>query len=104
MSLSKNEIKTRAQAFASEWQGEASEKAESQSFWNDFFLIFGVDRRRIASYEKNVEKCGGKTGFIDLFWRGTLIVEHKSKGGDLEKAYAQATDYFPGLKDTELPR
>ena len=104
MSLSKNEIKTRAQAFASKWQGEASEKAESQSFWNGFFHIFGVARRRFASFEKNVEKCGGKTGFIDLFWRGTLIVEHKSKGGDLEKAYAQATDYFPGLKDTELPR
>ncbi|MBU2330288.1 N-6 DNA methylase, partial [Patescibacteria group bacterium] len=30
--------------------------------------------------------------------------EHKSKGMSLDKAYTQAKDYFPGLKDAELPR
>ena len=46
----------------------------------------------------------GNQGFIDLFWKGTLLVEHKSKGRDLDKAFEQATDYFPGLKEHELPK
>jgi hypothetical protein len=39
-----------------------------------------------------------------LFWKGTLLVEHKSKGHDLDKAYQQALDYFPCLKDQDLPK
>jgi hypothetical protein len=46
--------------------GEASERAEAQSFWNEFFQIVNIHRRRVASFE--------------------------------------ATDYFSGLKDEELPR
>ena len=46
------EIKSRSIAFAKEWQGEASERAEAQSFWNDFFAIFGVHRRRVGIYLK----------------------------------------------------
>ncbi|WOH59466.1 class I SAM-dependent DNA methyltransferase [Bradyrhizobium sp. BWC-3-1] len=33
-----------------------------------------------------------------------LLVEQKSAGHDLKKAKKQALDYFPGLKDNELPR
>ena len=50
------EIKTRSIAFAKEWQGEASERAEAQSFWNEFFAIFGVPRRSVARYEASVKK------------------------------------------------
>jgi hypothetical protein len=51
-----------------------------------------------------VKLLGEKRGFIDLFWKGTLLIEQKSKGRSLVKAKAQALDYFPGLKDKELPR
>ncbi|MEA3373840.1 MAG: DNA methyltransferase [Campylobacterota bacterium] len=104
MALSWNEIKNRAISFSKEWENESKEHAESQSFWNDFFNIFGISRRRVASFEEPVKKLGDKRGRIDLFWKGTLLVEHKSKGKDLDKAYAQALDYFPGLKDAELPK
>ena len=50
------------------------------------------------------KKPGGQRGFIDLFWRGLLLVEQKSAGRDLVKAKQQALDYFPGLKDADLPR
>jgi len=33
-----------------------------------------------------------------------LLVEQKSAGRDLTKAKEQAFDYFPGIKDSELPR
>ncbi|CCI26855.1 DNA methylase [Microcystis aeruginosa PCC 9809] len=104
MPLSWNEIKNRAIAFQKEWEGETSEKAESQSFWNDFFHVFGISRRRVASFEQPIKKADNKQGFIDLLWKGTILVEHKSKGKDLEKAPQQAKDYFPNLKEHELPR
>ena len=34
MPLSWNEIKSRAIAFAKEWEGEAREEAEAKSFWD----------------------------------------------------------------------
>jgi hypothetical protein len=104
MVLSWNEIKNRAINFSKEWEIEEKEHAESQSFWNDFFNIFGISRKRVASFEEPVKKLGEKRGRIDLFWKGTLLVEHKSRGKDLDKAYTQAMDYFPGLKEAELPK
>ena len=104
MPLSWNEIRDRAVAFVREWQNETSEDAEAKSFWDAFFQVFGVHRRRLASFEHNVRKASGAQGFIDLFWPGILIAEHKSRGKNLDSAFTQATDYFPGLKDAELPR
>ncbi|MGD9639412.1 MAG: class I SAM-dependent DNA methyltransferase [Alphaproteobacteria bacterium] len=104
MSLSWNEIRDRSIEFQKEWENAGYEKGETQSFYNDFFQVFGVNRRRVASFEEPVKKLGDKRGFIDLFWKGKLLVEQKSKGRDLKKAKEQALDYFPNLKDTELPR
>jgi len=104
MVLSWNEIKNRALNFTKEWENETSENAEAKSFWDGFFDVFGVPRRRVATFEKSVKKLDNKQGFIDLLWKGVILVEHKSKGKNLEKAYQQAIDYFPGLKDHELPK
>lgn len=100
MALSWNEIRSRAIVFTKEWEDESRENAESQSFWNDFFQVFGVSRRRVATFEKPVEKLGDKKGSIDLLWKGVILVEHKSRGKDLDKAFAQAKDYFPGIKES----
>ena len=95
MALSWNEIKDRALKFTKEWEGESRERAEKDSFWNDFFNVFGISgRRRVATFEEPVKKLDNRQGFIDLFWKGTLLVEHKSKGKDLNAAFSQATDYF----------
>ena len=104
MTLSWNEIKDRALRFAREWATEESEDAEAQTFLNEFFNVFGVSRRRFATFETKTKKLDGKDGYIDLLWKGKLLVEQKSRGKDLQRAYKQATDYFPGLKDHELPR
>ena len=104
MPLSWNEIKSRAITFVNEWKGETSEKAEAQTFQNEFLNIFGITRRRVASFEKKVKKAGSGTGFIDLFWKGLLLIEMKSTGKDLGAAFKQATDYFHGLKEHELPK
>jgi hypothetical protein len=104
MPLSWNEIKDRALKFSHEWADESSEDAEAKSFWDAFFTVFGVPRRRVATFEQPVKKSDGHGGFIDLLWKGILLVEHKSRGKDLNTAFQQAKDYFPGLKDRDLPR
>jgi hypothetical protein len=110
MPLSLNEIKDRALAFSREWEGAKAERAEAQTFWNEFFAVFGISRRRIATFEEPVktmplfDKQPVKGGFIDLFWRGILIAEHKSLGHNLDSAYKQALDYFAGLPERDLPR
>lgn len=104
MPISLNEIRKRATEFSKEWENVADERAEAQTFWNNFFNVFGVSRKRVATFEKPVKKADGHQGFIDLLWKGIVLVEHKSKGKDLNTAYKQAKDYFPGLKDEELPR
>ena len=104
MALSWNEIKDRSLKFTKEWEGESRERAEKDTFLNDFFHVFGISRRRLATFEEPVKKLNDHQGFIDLFWKGTLLVEHKSKGKDLDAAFEQATDYFYGIKEHELPK
>ena len=104
MRLSWNEVRVRAAGFAHEWWNTVRERSETQSFYNDFFEIFGVKRRSVARYEQHVKKLDNHSGFIDLFWPGVLIVEQKSAGRDLSRAYDQAGDYFDALKESERPR
>ncbi len=105
MPLSLNEIRDRALRFARDWAGVTSERAEAQTFWNEFFQVFGVHRRRVAVFEQKARRfTGSEHGRIDVFWPGVMLAEHKSAGVDLDTAYRQATDYFAGLADAELPR
>jgi len=104
MRLSWNEVRTRAAAFAEAWKDATYEKGETQSFYNAFFQVFGVKRRSVARYEAHVTKLDNRSGFIDLFWPGVLLVEQKSAGRDLGKAYEQAGEYFDALPERERPR
>lgn len=104
MPLSWNEIRANALAFSKEWATEVSEDAEAKSFWDDFFRVFGVPRRRLAVFEKLVSKAGDRSGYIDLFWPKVLIAEHKSRGRNLDRAFDQAIDYFPGLDPDDYPQ
>jgi len=108
MPLSWNEIRSNALGFSKEWATGVKEEAEAKSFWDDFFRIFGLTRRHVASFEEPVKNLSGSYGFIDLFWKGTLLVEHKSRGKSLTKAQSQAMDYIQSLqregRGDEAPR
>ncbi len=74
--------------------------------------MFGIDRRRVAIFEKQVKlsRVGEKIkrGRIDAFWKGVLLIEHKSADQDLDRAFEQATEYFEAignnLAERDLPR
>ena len=108
MPLSWSEIRDRAVAFSREYAVASSEKSLSQQYWRDFFNVFGVDGKKVSAYEAQVKlaRAQGKFshGWIDVFWRGKLLIEMKSAGQNLERAYAQALEYFDNLPTRDLPR
>jgi hypothetical protein len=108
MPISWNEIRQNSIRFARQWAGATSEIGEKQTFWNEFFEVFGMRRRAVASFEEPVKQISGKYGHIDLFWKGMLLVEHKSRGQDLGKAESQAFQYIQDLlrehREDEVPR
>ena len=103
MSIQWNEIKSRALLFSQTWADAHNEKSQSTPFWIAFFEIFGITDKRVASFEHNVTKLSGAPGFVDLFWPGKLLVEHKSLGKDLTQANHQAMDYLHDIPEHELP-
>lgn len=96
--LSWNEIHQRAVLFARDWSSAAREQADKQTFWNEFFLVFGIPRRTVASFEEPVRRLRGTYGFIDLLWKGKLLVEHKTTCASLEAAETQAFEYVQDLQ------
>lgn len=104
MALSWNEIKERAVKFSKEWADTQNEEADAKPFLDAFFEVFGVPRKKIGTFEHKVKKLNEADGYIDLLWKGTILIEMKSKGKNLEKAFVQAKEYAQGLKPYELPK
>ncbi len=104
MALSWNEIKDRALNFSKEWEDTQNEEADAKPFLVEFFNVFGISSKRVSTFEHRVKKLDNKDGYIDLLWKGTILIEMKSRGKNLDKAYQQAIDYTRGLKQHELPK
>jgi hypothetical protein len=104
MGLNWNEIKSRALLFSKTWADASNEDSEAKPFWIDFFEIFGITNKRVATFELHVKKLGGAQGFMDLFWPGVLLVEHKSRGKSLDAAMDQAIGYLHNLVERDLPQ
>ena len=105
--ISLTEMQSRARKFVADWNGESRERAEAQSWWNAFFEVFGVERRRLAIFERRARRAStGGDGNIDVFMPGVMIAEHKSLGKDAGKGTSQAFDYLEGgdIAAHEAPR
>ena len=88
-----NEIRRAATAFSKRWKNAFDEKSQAQSFLKELFAVFGVDAVTVATFEHRVKFADGAQGFIDCFWPGRVLVEMKSRGHDLDAAYAQTVEY-----------
>ena len=104
MVLSWNEIKDRALSFSKEWAGTSNEEADAKQFLVAFFNVFGISSKRVSTFEHRVKKLDERDGYIDLLWKGNILIEMKSRGKNLDKAYRQAIEYTHGLKEYELPK
>lgn len=98
------DIKQSAAQFVIKYKSAKSENSQKQAFWIDFFKIFGVSHDQVGLFEAHVKKLDNHDGWIDYFWPGKLIIEHKSRGEDLDRALFQAYDYAFNLPKSETPR
>lgn len=99
------DMATRAHQFVADWAGESRERAEKDTFWNAFFGVFGIDRRRVGGVFEYVAQrhSTGNHGFMDLFWPGHIAVEHKSANRDLDAAMDQLADYLLTVDEIDMP-
>ena len=104
MRLSWNEVRARAGAFRRKWAGVGYEKGKTQSFYSEFFRVFGVRRGSVARYVHHAHELDDRSGVVDLFWPGVLIVEQESAGRDLSNAYGQSGEYLDALPEHQRPR
>jgi hypothetical protein len=90
-----------AEIFAERWHKEESEKQNAQSFWREFFIdVCGVSDLREAEIEFErpvINSKKGTTNSIDVFWKNTVLIEHKSAGKNLDVAEQQARGYIVSL-------
>lgn len=96
-----------ARQFADKYKDIKSEKQFDQSFWRDLFTnVFGIDDLLAVGIEFQFPVRSQETGtikFIDALWPSVVLVEHKSAGEDLDKAYKQATEYWISLPVSHRP-
>ena len=93
--------------FAERWKDRTREKQESESFWQEFFRdVCGLTDLREANIEFQktvISQKNNKDNFIDVFWKDTMLVEHKSAGKSLDNAEQQARGYLSALPPALRP-
>ncbi len=105
MAINWRDIQEQAEAFAHRYADAKDEDRDAKPFWKDLLELYGVDPRQIGAFEERV-RIHGRPGVarIDYFAPRKFIIEHKSRGKDLDAAYRQAMDYFDALPKSERPR
>lgn len=98
MPLSWNEIRKRAIEFSQEYANATRENAETQSFYNEFFNVFGISRRRVASFEEPVKKLGD-IGNDEVFINGREISHYITRVAFLRDGRVLAVE--PLKRDTD---
>jgi hypothetical protein len=88
----------RANAFSKLFANANYEMGQAQNFMRGLCDIYGISPYRAAIFEDRVAKNGGGINRLDGLFPGLLLVEMKSKGKSLEKAYEQTKGYVEKLK------
>ena len=100
--------KQQAAIFADKWKNFTDEKQHCRGFWSEFFrTLCGVEDEEAAGieYEKKVKSSlSGNQGYIDVYWKNVVLIEHKSTGENLDKAEIQARGYMKSLPPGYRPR
>ena len=99
-------LRERAIRFSNSHKDYSQEEGQKQTFWNNFFKIFGLERSEHAVFECPVKNIDGQTEFMDLFWKKTLLVEHKTLNSeDLNTTMKrQSLRYYSNLESNVQPR
>lgn len=88
-----------ARLIAQRYADVSAEKQYAQTFWRDIFTDLALmDTFSKVEFEYPVRSHLTNTiKFIDVLWPGVVLIEHKSRGADLDKAEEQAREYLQSL-------
>jgi hypothetical protein len=93
--------------FADRWKDRSKERQEAESFWQEFFRdVCGLSDLREAKIEFQktvVSEKNNRDNYIDVFWEGVFLAEHKSAGKNLDEAEKQARHYNSSLPPALRP-
>ena len=82
---------------------EGYERGQSQNFWTQIFNAYGVSGQvQLKAFEHRL-KDEKSQKYVDAFIPKLVMIEQKSRGLDLNKAYKQVSEYYDKLK-TDKPR
>jgi N-6 DNA Methylase len=99
-------LNARADGFSKQFASATYEMGQAQNFIRELCGVYELNYLRSVDFERRVHKEDSKNiRRIDGFFPGLLLVEMKSAGENLQKAYQQALGYLPLLKNpADQPR
>ena len=99
--LEQHLVRQKATHFARRWGDKAcKEREESQTFINEFFAIFGIDRHGSdIRFEFTLEN-GSR---IDALWPGVILIEITRSKGDLDSRAMAAKERYEALDENLKP-
>ena len=93
MPLSWSEIKSRALDFSYEWKAKKVKTSNSKHFWTDFLNVFGISRRRIASFEYG----------SNLLWKGVILIDTTNSSTNENHSFERSRELVSKLPGKEKP-
>ena len=83
---------------------EGYERGQSQNFWTQIFNAYGVSGQvQLKAFEHRL-KDDKSQKYVDAFIPKLVMIEQKSRGLDLNKAYNQVSKYYERLSAADKPR
>lgn len=105
MSLDFTHIRQQLQKVIHDYHdAEGYERGQSQNFWTQVFNSYGVSgQTQLKAFEHRLKDGKGQK-YVDAFIPKLVMIEQKSRGVDLHKAYTQVSGYYDKLNTNEKPR
>ena len=105
MSANFSHIRQQLQKVIHDYQdAEGYERGQSQNFWTQVFNAYGVSgQTQLKAFEHRLKDTKGQK-YVDAFIPKLVMIEQKSRGVDLNKAYKQVSEYYDKLNASEKPR
>ena len=99
-------LQQQADEFSKTFANAQYEMGEAQKFINALCMVYGVNWLHSVDFERRIKKANRRgINRIDGFLPGLLLIEMKSAGEDLDKAFEQALHYVQLLeKESDKPR
>ena len=83
---------------------EGYERGQSQNFWTQIFNAYGVSGQVQSKAFEHRLKDDKSQKYVDAFIPKLVMIEQKSRGIDLNKAYNQVSKYYERLSAADKPR